>query len=505
MAKRIMQEFLLSEISAVDRPAQKGAKMTIMKRSLHPDTLPPEVEAYLKREFSEDKRKELASTGAALPDGSYPIENKGDLENAIRAVGRAKNKAKARAHIISRARSLGATSMLPDDWKVGKLELLSSVTNDEAVEGFRPLIKAYQDEMAAVDFNTMQADAEAREYANGLLFEIDEAVCSLRCVFDEIACDASAGDKRSLLQESFDQFKAHIQRIIPEGVENALVALALAEAGFSVDERGGLTKREAMDIRKLLGLPATATEADIKKALDDRAKLAKFAEDMAKMSPEHVAYMLHPAAKLDGGKEAFAALTAEKREEIIKAYPAMTAEEKAKADKKKQDEEDAKKRDDEVLKVGGTEIRKSVVGEATFNVMKAQQEDIAKLRDKDEINAIAKRCEPLTFIGKADEIAGLIHSIQKHDAKLAKAVEDKFTQLQAVIAKGATFTEFGKSSTGQIGKAADSIDAAARELMKNDSKLTIFKARDMARKNNPELAKQEEQERKEANAKNRAA
>ncbi|MDD5648954.1 MAG: hypothetical protein PHF86_00810 [Candidatus Nanoarchaeia archaeon] len=73
-------------------------------------------EKLYEKEFSEEKRKELAKTGAALPDGSYPIESKKDLENAIHAYGRAKNKAVAKKHIIKRARALGFTSKLPENW-----------------------------------------------------------------------------------------------------------------------------------------------------------------------------------------------------------------------------------------------------------------------------------------------------------------------------------------------------------------------------------------------------
>ena len=76
--------------------------------------------ALEKREFSEGKRNELASSGAALPDGSYPIENVSDLKNAIQAYGRAKDKAKAKAHITARAKALGAESSLPEDWSGGK-------------------------------------------------------------------------------------------------------------------------------------------------------------------------------------------------------------------------------------------------------------------------------------------------------------------------------------------------------------------------------------------------
>lgn len=70
-----------------------------------------------KRDFSDKKREKLAGEGKALPDGSFPIENKADLANAITAHGRAKDPAKAKKHIIARAKSLGAEAMLPDDWK----------------------------------------------------------------------------------------------------------------------------------------------------------------------------------------------------------------------------------------------------------------------------------------------------------------------------------------------------------------------------------------------------
>ena len=67
-------------------------------------------------EFSEKQRDKLAGTGAAMPDGSYPIRNTKDLQNAIQAIGRAKNPAATKAHIKRRAKSLGAVSLLPEGW-----------------------------------------------------------------------------------------------------------------------------------------------------------------------------------------------------------------------------------------------------------------------------------------------------------------------------------------------------------------------------------------------------
>jgi len=75
------------------------------------------IESLEKREFSSDERKSAAKQGQALPDGSFPIKSVSDLHNAVRAYGRAKNKAAAKAHIIKRAKALGAMDAIPDAWK----------------------------------------------------------------------------------------------------------------------------------------------------------------------------------------------------------------------------------------------------------------------------------------------------------------------------------------------------------------------------------------------------
>lgn len=67
-----------------------------------------------KRDVKTKERTSLASHGDALPDGSFPIKNKGDLANARQAVGRSKNPGAARALIRRRAKELGVK--LPDTW-----------------------------------------------------------------------------------------------------------------------------------------------------------------------------------------------------------------------------------------------------------------------------------------------------------------------------------------------------------------------------------------------------
>jgi len=94
-----------------DKP---GGRSQVISPELNDPFQSKKAKKVRKREFSDEQRDRLASTGAAMPDGSFPIANRGDLDNARQAVGRSKNPGAARAHIRERARALGVT--LPDNW-----------------------------------------------------------------------------------------------------------------------------------------------------------------------------------------------------------------------------------------------------------------------------------------------------------------------------------------------------------------------------------------------------
>lgn len=130
------------EVSLVDRPANPTCQLTLAKalkpgpltvtpgtvdlerslvkvEELHEDR---ELEQILddeiaKRDFSAGERREAASEGQAMGDGSFPIKNAKDLANAIHLAGNAKDPAKAKAHIKRRAAALGLSDKIPDSWK----------------------------------------------------------------------------------------------------------------------------------------------------------------------------------------------------------------------------------------------------------------------------------------------------------------------------------------------------------------------------------------------------
>lgn len=79
---------------------------------------PPSGDTELRADkYGADDRKKMAAEGTAMPDGSYPIKDAEDLQNAIHAVGRGNaNHDAIRKHIIARAKALGASDQIPDNW-----------------------------------------------------------------------------------------------------------------------------------------------------------------------------------------------------------------------------------------------------------------------------------------------------------------------------------------------------------------------------------------------------
>lgn len=103
-------------------PADMAAILNKLHKQVKADeqaeqTAPAAGEDIDKRDVSSKERSGLADRGAALKDGSFPIANVKDLKNAIRAVGRAKDPEKAKAHIKRRASALGHPELVPKWWK----------------------------------------------------------------------------------------------------------------------------------------------------------------------------------------------------------------------------------------------------------------------------------------------------------------------------------------------------------------------------------------------------
>ena len=98
--------------------AEKAAEEAqFMSSLMELEMLEAELPTGEKREYTGETREDYAKRGLAMEDGSYPIRDVGDLKNAIQAFGRAKNPDATKKHIKKRARALGATELLPDNWE----------------------------------------------------------------------------------------------------------------------------------------------------------------------------------------------------------------------------------------------------------------------------------------------------------------------------------------------------------------------------------------------------
>lgn len=119
-------EFVRDLISKAEPEATSRERVT-MPSGVTLSGSPAQLAAFIRQAAEPDdvakakndtaSRKHDGATGAAMPDGSYPIENTADLGKAIHAVGRGGASHDAiRQHVIQRARSLGASSQIPDNW-----------------------------------------------------------------------------------------------------------------------------------------------------------------------------------------------------------------------------------------------------------------------------------------------------------------------------------------------------------------------------------------------------
>ena len=148
---------------------------------------------FEKRDFSDSDRKRDADSGAAESDGSYPIENKGDLSNAISAFGRSKNKGKTKAHIIARAKALGATGLLPKGWSVSK-------SNDDTHEGGDP-VEAHAVPIQKEDgtWDLTGVPAESRPFYEATLSKADALASELEATKDRLT---KADEKTATLADA---------------------------------------------------------------------------------------------------------------------------------------------------------------------------------------------------------------------------------------------------------------------------------------------------------------
>lgn len=169
------------------------------------------AEPDLGKAYSSADRKRMADTGAALPDGSFPIKTKADLRKAIKAVGRGgADHDDIRKHVISRAKALNLEAMVPKNWNPdGSLkdaDVAKAILADLEKAGFTTdlLTKAEDsDEQPDIDGATAAIAqiaaliiSEAQSLANGNINELCDIriLCSAAESLQWFVCREAAED-----------------------------------------------------------------------------------------------------------------------------------------------------------------------------------------------------------------------------------------------------------------------------------------------------------------------
>lgn len=265
---------------------------------------PPTPADVAKAKNDTADREKKAASGAAMPDGSYPIADRADLGKAIHAVGRGGASHNAiRKHIISRARSLGASSEIPDNWNsdgslkgdvakeadvpgsVAKADPMDmagdAVSLDDGIDGMDPTVPlAAPDEMAPGDptdpgspaWESIDA-ATAAKWA-GILARAKNALCLLaeREMLEAASADPSDAENAFDLEDAamaidyaignLAVFAAGEQAEAEIGAEMAEMCKALA--GF---DTGHLDAAEGLTVVAKAGrVLSSANEAKLRSA-----------------------------------------------------------------------------------------------------------------------------------------------------------------------------------------------------------------------------------------------
>jgi hypothetical protein len=456
-----------------------------------------DVLAYCKREFSDKDRQALADSGKAMPGGSFPIVNEEDLHNAIRAVGRAKNPGKARAHIKDRARAMGHSDAIPEDWGKAMSKILD-FDKAMSLSLFKAILKAAVDN-GAEDMDAMRKAAIA----------LRDSALSIEKLDDE-------DERAEALGKTVQQCTDHLAAIVPAGsVEAFRAAVAAIPA---------VAKGKAMT--------KTLTLEELTASMEKLTKRNVYLENVAKMSQDHRDHM-DDEDMTDDQREAFAAKTPAERDKVIGKTDdegdGDNSEQQRRATPEGKPTKGGKPSGGKGMK-GGSDIDKAIE-KALAEFLKGSVCKECGGADGDHL----KKCSNfgkrfvLEQVDKRDEIiadlqkrvASSEHEKEvelckrlcrenglpedKHTAILKvrksdpEAADDLLKQFKAMAAQAnpKLFTELGKGG-GSSDDPTVEINAKALELMnavnktaKPAERISIQKARMMAREQNVELAKRE--------------
>lgn len=158
-----------------------------------------------KQALTREVRERLARSGAALPDGSFPIRNRSDLRNAISAFGRARMQDRGRVarHIRRRARALRSVDMLPEEGVLAGL-----LKSDDSGEG-EPVDK---EDLMSDDLKKAQEQIAALKAEMEKMSQVAALSTAHKAFYDSISGDDVAKSREAFMAKSDAERDAEIKK-----------------------------------------------------------------------------------------------------------------------------------------------------------------------------------------------------------------------------------------------------------------------------------------------------
>ena len=338
------------------------------------------------------------------------------------------------------------------------LDEISSVDRPAQVTATMAIIKSYVDKN---EHNAMTfADALMATRLNDSIWPMTDALrTTVHSIVESEEMDGAA--KATAISESINDFANQMHSIVDDDPINKIAMTILA------DQIGGSKEGDTMptpeELQKQL-TDLTASVATLTTALD-------IAKAHGALNDAEKAFA---SAMDDTDRQAFAKLSAAERKQKM----------------------DLHKSQDETLEVNGQTISKADVGAGTFDILKSQQEDIAKnalaskaIQDQLELVTFVKRAETELphSVGTAEEKGELLKALSGQSETVRKTFDALMKSAEALAAGAFTTAGGGDGSVNQGN------DDAAQELEKlakkyeTDNEVTYAQAVTKILEANPEL------------------
>ena len=176
-----------------------------------------------KHKYSDDERKKMAQSGQAKGDGSFPIKDREDVQNAVSDWGRAGATDSDRDHIVARARAVGATDELPSDWP-GSSKKDARTSTAAKTDGATDLVKSVLERSLALSGEKppeVDLKDRLRKFLSSSDWDSQRAMDALMILREVVMRELSEPEQNQSqidsLQQSYDGLREFIASEIQEG------------------------------------------------------------------------------------------------------------------------------------------------------------------------------------------------------------------------------------------------------------------------------------------------